>query len=326
MVALVVAEQASVSSPRGAKPMLRPEQGSVRVGFPTTPLTDLYYHLLRGSWTLVLSVFAGAYLVTNGLFALLYLAGGDCIAGAEPGRFADAFYFSVQTLATIGYGALTPSTDYANILVTIEAMVGLIGTALATGMAFAKFARPRANVRFTHNALIAPYDGRPSLYFRVANIRGNDVVEASVHVAAMINHRTAEGHFLRRLQDLELVRSHSPLFRLSWLVVHVIDERSPLFGMSLADLQRERMMLVVSLMGMDATFAQAVHARHVYLPQDVIFGHHFDDIIEDLPDGRIQFDFGKFHGIHPLPADVLAASQRVDTVERATAARRSDDD
>ena len=291
---------AQSARPAGARPVFRPEQSTVRVGFPTTPLTDLYYQLLRGSWTLVLGVFAAAYLLTNCVFALLYLAGGDCITGAEPGNFADAFFFSLQTLATIGYGALAPKTTYANVIVTIEAMAGVIGTALATGMAFAKFARPRANVRFSANALVSPYDGKPSLYFRVANIRGNDVVEASIRVSALVDHTTAEGHKLRRLQDLELVRARSPLFRLSWLVVHVIDERSPLYGKSLDDLHRDRTMLVVSLIGMDATFAQSVHARHVYLPEDVVFGHHFDDIVEDLPDGRLKFDFNKFHGIHPL--------------------------
>jgi inward rectifier potassium channel len=292
------------------KPMYRPEEGSVRVGFPTTPLTDLYYQLLRGPWTIVLIAFALLYLATNCLFALLYLAGGDCIAGAEPGSFRDAFFFSLQTLATIGYGALTPKTTYANVIVTFEAMIGLIGVALATGMAFAKFARPRANVRFSNNALIAPYDGRQSLYFRVANIRGNDVVEATVRVSVLVNHQTTEGHFLRRLQDVELNRARSPLFRLSWLIVHTIDEHSPLYGKTHGDLYRDRMMFVVSLMGMDATFAQSVHARHVYLPQDIVFDHHFDDIIDELPDGRIKFDFARFHAIHPLSPTQLARGER----------------
>ncbi len=305
-----VADEPNTLPPQ-PRPMFRPEEGAVRVGFPTTPLTDLYYQLLRGSWTLVLGVFALVYIATNCVFALLYLAGGDCINGAEPGSFRDAFFFSVQTLATIGYGALTPKTTYANVVVTIEAMVGLIGTALATGMAFAKFARPRAKVWFSKNVLISPYDGKPSLYFRVANIRGNDVVEATVQVSILINHWTPEGHFLRRLEDLELTRARSPLFRLSWLAVHVIDESSPLYGKTCADLERERVMFVVSLVGMDATFAQSVHARHVYLPKDVLFDHHFDDIVEDRPDGRLQFDLGKFHGVHRLSPEQLVAGEGV---------------
>lgn len=292
--------------------MLRPDQASVRVGFPFTPLTDLYYLLLKGSWTAVLCVFTLIFLLANVVFAGLYLAGGDCIAGAESGSFADAFFFSVQTIATIGYGGLMPSTTYANVLVTIESMVGILGVALATGIAFAKFGRPRANMRFSNNVILAPYDGRRSLYFRVANVRGNDVVEATVAMSALISEQTAEGHSLRRLHELELVRSRSPLFRLSWLVVHVVDESSPLHGMQLDDFFRERTMLVVSLMGMDATFAQPVNARHVYLPQDVLADHHFADIISDLPDGHLQFDFRKFHDVVPLTAEQLAAGSRLE--------------
>lgn len=299
--------------PRKYKPIYRPEEGSVRVGFPLTPLTDLYYHLLKGSWTALLGVFVLGILLVNVVFALLYLAGGDCIAGARPGHFGDAFFFSVQTIATIGYGVLSPATTYANLLVTFESMLGILGFAMVTGITFAKFARPRANVRFTSNVLISPYDGRKSLYFRVANVRGNDVVEATVRIAALVSHTTSEGHELRRLHDLELVRDRTQLFRLSWLIVHVIDERSPLFGMTHEDFFRDRVTLVVSLMGMDGTFAQSVHARHTYLPQDVVFDHHFEDMITDLPDGRAQFDFGKFHEIRPLTARELASAHALAT-------------
>jgi inward rectifier potassium channel len=290
--------------------VLRPEVASVRVGVPITPLTDLYYLLLQGSWTSVLGLFAALYLLANVVFAGLYLAGGDCINGARPGSFADAFFFSVQTIATIGYGAMTPKTAYANMLVTLESMIGMLGVAMATGITFAKFGRPRANVRFSRNVLIAPYDGRRSLYFRVANIRGNDVVEATISVSVLVSHTTAEGHTLRRVVDLPLTRARTPLFRLSWLVVHVIDEHSPLWGMALADIERERMMVVITLVGMDATFAQSVMARHVYVPDDVIFDHHFEDIVTELPDGRLEFDYGKFHHIRALTAAELRVGNR----------------
>jgi inward rectifier potassium channel len=279
-----------------------PEADSIRVGFPSSPLTDLYYLLLHGSWAFVLSVFVGTYLGLNCMFALLYVLGGDCIVAAEPGSFGDAFFFSVQTLATIGYGVLAPKTTYANVIVTVEAMTGVLGVALAAGIAFAKFARPRANMRFSNNVLLAPYDGQLSLYFRVVNVRGNDIVDATMRLSAMLDHWTPEGHFLRRLHDLHLLRTRTPLFRLSWLVVHPIDERSPLYGKTHADLQRERMVLVASITGMDATFVQSVHARHIYQPQDVVFDHHFEDILEELPDGRTMVDFGKFHDIRPVAA------------------------
>lgn len=292
------------------------DQAAERVGFPLTPLTDLYYLLLKGSWAGVLAVFGAGYLATNVIFALLYMAGGDCIEGAEAGNFWDAFFFSVQTIATIGYGGLMPTTAWANALVTVESMVGILAVAMVTGITFAKFARPRANTRFSNNILVAPYDGRQSLYFRVANVRGNDVAEATIRVSALVSHTTKEGHSLRRLHALKLVRDSTPLFRLSWLVVHVIDEHSPLYGRSLEDLYEDRTMLIVSLMGMDATFAQAVNARHVYMPQDVLFDHHFVDVISDLPGGRIQFDFEKFHEVRPLSAAELALGSRLELEEQ----------
>jgi inward rectifier potassium channel len=292
-----------VSEPRPKPPPLpshyRFDEAAVRKGAPTHPLTDLYYQVLRGSWLRLLGLYVGGFLAANLLFSLLYLLGGDCIEGAEPGSFQDMFFFSVQTLATIGYGALAPKTTYSHLVVMVEAMVGLLGVALGTGLAFAKFARPRANMLFSRNVLLATYDGRPSLYFRVANVRGNDVVEATIRVVVLRSHTTAEGHTLRRLQDLELTRANTPLFRLSWLVVHVIDERSPLWGLELADLIDDRVLIIVSMTGLDETFAQSVHARHVYTPNEVVTDHHFADIIRDLGDGRIEFDFAKFHDLVP---------------------------
>jgi inward rectifier potassium channel len=280
-------------------PDFRFDDAIVRKGVPPHLLTDLYYELTRGSWWLLLAVYVGGFLGANLLFSLLYLLGGDCIEGAEPGSFRDMFFFSVQTLATIGYGALAPKTTYAHVVVMIEAMVGLLGVAIGTGLAFAKFARPRANMLFSRNVLLGPYDGRRSLYFRVANVRGNDVLEASIRLVALRSHTTPEGHSIRRLHDLELTRAHSPLFRLSWLVVHPIDERSPLHGLELADLIDDRVLLIVSLTGLDGTFDQSVHARHVYTPNDVLTGHHFVDVIRDLGDGRLEFDFHAFHDVVP---------------------------
>jgi len=302
-----------VSDPR-PKPSPLPsnyrfEDATVRKGVPTHPMTDLYYELQRGSWTRMLGLYVGGFLAANLIFSVFFMLGGDCIEGAQPGNFRDMFFFSVQTLATIGYGALAPKTTYAHLVVMVEAMVGLLGVALGTGLAFAKFARPRANMLFSRNILLAPYDGRQSLYFRVANVRGNDVVEATVRVVALRSHTTNEGHSIRRLQDLELVRNNSPLFRLSWLVVHVIDERSPLWGLDLQDIIDDRVLLIISLIGLDGTFAQSVHARHVYTPNDVLTGHHFADIIRDIPDGRIEFDFAKFHDVVPLAPAVEVADE-----------------
>lgn len=292
------------------------DDAAIRKGVPSHPFADLYYELQRGSWWVLLGVYVGGFLIANLVFSTLYLLGGDCIEGAEPGSFRDMFFFSVQTIATIGYGMLAPKTTYAHLVVMVEAMVGLLGVAIGTGLAFAKFARPRANMLFSRNILLAPYDGRMSLYFRVANLRGNDIAEATVRVVAIRSHVTAEGHALRRLQDLTLVRPNSPLFRLSWLVVHVIDERSPLHGLSLDDLIDDRVLFVVSLTGLDGTFAQSVYARHVYTPRDVRTGQHFADIIRDLPDGRLEFDYSKFHDLVPLTLTERIVGEREALSER----------
>jgi inward rectifier potassium channel len=196
---------------------------------------------------------------------------------------------------------LAPKTTYAHLVVMIEAMMGLLGVAIGTGLAFAKFARPRANMAFSRNILLERYDGQPSLYFRVANVRGNDVVEANIQVVALRSHTTPEGHQIRRVQELKLHRSNTPLFRLSWLVVHTIDADSPLADMDVQTLIDDRVLFIVSLTGLDGTFAQSVHARHVYTPNELLTGHHFADVISDLPDGKIEFNFAKFHDVVPLP-------------------------
>lgn len=309
-----------MSDARPKPPPLPPDfqldEATVRKGAPKQRLTDLYYELQKGSWLQFLGLYTGGFLITNVVFSLLYLAGGDCIEGTAPGSFHDLFFFSVQTLATIGYGEFAPKTTYGHIIVMIEAMVGLLGLALGTGLAFAKVARPRTNMLFSRNVLVGPREGRESLYFRVANLRGNDVVEATVRVVVLRSHRGADGQPIRRLEDLELVRANSPLFRLSWLVVHVIDERSPLWGLDLEAMLEDRVLLIVSLTGLDATFAQTVHARHVYTPTDVLTGRHFVDIVRELDDGRMEIDFGKFHDVVPL-----APAQHEALVERDAEAR-----
>ncbi len=278
----------------------------MRVGFPWNPFRDLYFEVQRGSWRMLGLLYVGGFLLANIIFAGLYMLGGDCIEGAEPGSFRDLFFFSVQTLATIGYGELAPKTLYAHLVVMVEAMVGLLGVAIGTGLAFAKFSRPSAMVRFSKNILLAPHDGQPSIYFRTANVRGNDIVEATIHVSALRTHISSEGHVLRRVHDLKLTRTTTPLFRLSWLVIHQIDRDSPLYGLSLQDLIDDRVLFIVSMIGLDSTFGQSIHSRHIYVPGDIVEGHHFADVIRDLDDGRIEFDFSQFDRLVPLPKPVAA--------------------
>jgi inward rectifier potassium channel len=238
------------------------------------------------------------YLVVNALFALAYLVGGDNIANAQPGSFLDAFFFSVQTVASIGYGAMYPKTLYANIIVAIEAIVGLMGIAVMTGLSFARFSRPTARVLFSQVAVVAPHEGIPTLTFRTANQRRNQILEAQLRVYLLRDEMTAEGQHIRRIHDLKLLRHQTPNFALTWQAMHPIDRHSPLYGLTAESLKQTTTMLVISLSGLDETVAQTVHARHIYHASDILWNHRFVDVISHSgSDGHRYVDYNYFHDV-----------------------------
>jgi inward rectifier potassium channel len=273
---------------------------AVRIGLRLSPLTDLYYHLMRGSWLMLTLVLAGVYLVTNVVFALLYMTHAEGIGSSREGGFMDAFAFSVQTISTIGYGALAPRTGMAHTLVTLESVAGLIGTAIATGLVFTKFAQPRAKVLFSRTMVVQRRNGKPVVSFRVGNARGNEIIEASLRVSALVPEVTLEGEHMRRLDDLQLLRSTTPMFTMTWTVIHEIDEASPLHGRDAASLHADALRFIVSFTGIDATFSQTVHARHIYEHGDVQWGYRFVDIVDNTDDGRIRVDYQRFHDTVPI--------------------------
>jgi inward rectifier potassium channel len=288
-------------SKQGLARNVRPDGSLVveRIGVRQSPVGDLYHFLFTTSWTRLLGVFVLIWLGLNGAFAFLYLAGGSCIEGAEAGSFKDAFNFSVQTMATIGYGGMSPRTDWAHLLVAAEAIVGILVTAMSTGVVFAKFARPTARVLFSNQASICSFDGRRALVFRVANARDSHLVEAFVHVAITLDEPTSEGQPFRRLYDLKLRRDTSPIFALSWTVIHFIDEDSPLFGLSLADLEAREMTILATLRGTDEVLVQSVHARHAYGWYDLVWDRSFVDVFTRSAEGTLRLDYTKFHDTVP---------------------------
>lgn len=261
---------------------------------------DPYHLLLTLPWSGFLLFIVLIYGTLNTLFALLYLAGGDGIAHAQPGDFWDAFFFSVQTLASIGYGNLYPQTFYANAVVTVEALVELLGFALVAGLAFARFSQSTAHVIFSRFAVVTAYNNIPALMFRTANQRGNQIVEAQMRVYLLRDEVSLEGQFMRRLYPLRLLRSETPSFALTWTAIHPIDTESPLQNQTTESLSQLKAQIVISLSGIDETVAQAVHARHIYQTQEILWNYRLVDIIHETTGGEPYINFAHFHEVLPL--------------------------
>src|SRR5262249_1822670 len=206
-------------------------------------------------------------------------------------------FFSVQTMATIGYGKMGPHTAYAHIIVTTEAFVGLLGFATATGLLFSKFSRPTARVMFSRNIVMTTWEGQPALMFRMANERVNQILEAQCNVAVLKDEITSDGHEVRRVHDVPLMRQRSPMFSLSWTAVHIIGPHSPLHGADRGALDKVDAMFVVTFTGIDETFSQTVHSRYTWRPEQRIWNARFVDIFPALPDGRAAIDYAKFHDV-----------------------------
>jgi inward rectifier potassium channel len=269
--------------------------------------SDLYHWFLTLKWKKLYAFICLGYLSINIVFALLYLACGPdalsdtAITASTPFvvRFEDAFFFSVQTFATIGYGKLVPNGLLPNLLVTLEAFVGLIGFAMATGLVFARFSRPTARVIFSNYAVINEHDKTPSLMFRLANLRANQIVEAVVSVNLSIQETTAEGETYRTFYELKLEQHRSPIFIMTWLVVHPITPDSPLFGMNDQKLRDAQAEIIVSLTGIDNSFSQSIHARFSYTPEDILWNKRFRDMVTRPSSAHAKaiVDIGKIHDV-----------------------------
>ena len=275
-------------------------QSATIMGLEGTHLSDLYHYLLTESWPTLLAGIVLIFIAINSIFAVIYLLDKG-IENARPGSFADAFFFSVQTMATIGYGKMEPDTFLAEVMMSIEALTGLIGLAMVTGLVFAKFSRPSARVRFSKVAIVANRDGIPSLQFRMANMRANRIVDASARVIFGRQERTLEGEEMRRFYDLKLQRERNAMFIYSWTAIHPITEDSPISGLTVEAMEASRAEVIVSMIGLDETFAQTVHARHIYQPHDILWGHRFVDILQREDDGGLSIDYTHFDDVLPLP-------------------------
>jgi inward rectifier potassium channel len=267
------------------------------IGAQAHPLRDAYLGLLRMRWAGVIASIALAFVFFNILFACGYWAVGG-IHGAS-GSFRDAFFFSVQTMGTIGYGAMYPEADGANALVLGESIVSVILTALSTGIVFARFSQASGMVVFSNKVAISPFDGVPTLQIRIGNDRSTLISDATIRVVMFKTEKTREGVLFYRMYDLDLVRDRTPALQRSWTAMHKITDASPLHGFSPEECVEEEVELLVSVVGTDDTSLQPVHGRRRYETKDIVWGARLADILTELADGTIELDVRRFHDMTP---------------------------
>jgi inward rectifier potassium channel len=268
-------------------------------GMPIKTWGDFYHSALTMRWPTFFASLAALFLLLNGVFACLYQLGAKPIANQYPDGFLGAFFFSVETLATVGYGDMHPQTLYAHIIATLEIFVGMSGIALGTGLVFARFSRPRAKIMFAHNVVVHPIEGRMTLMVRAANARQNVIAEAEAKLRLIRVETSSDGYRLRRIHDLKLVRNQHPLFTLGWTLMHVIDEASPLYGVTPEALASQHATLHVVIEGSDESTAQFMQARYSWSDRQIRWHFRYVDLMSDA-DGVSTMDYTHFHDVIPF--------------------------
>jgi inward rectifier potassium channel len=261
---------------------------------------DIYQWLLSLKWPEFAVFIAGIYIVLNLIFAEVYALGDGCIAGLRPGSYFDAFFFSVQTLATVGYGHWYPQTVYGHIVTTIEIIVGVFGLAVMTGLIFVRFSRPAARILFSKVIVIGSLNGRPTLMLRVGNLRAQSMVEAEFRILFTRDEPIVEGDPFRYFYNLKLHFDRLISFPAALTLRHTIDEQSPLYGETAESLAKSRAMFVASVVGIDPVIPAAVQTQQDYTWRDIRFGERFVEIYSEPSAGKLSVDFGRLHDTEPV--------------------------
>ena len=274
-----------------------------------------YMLLVCISWPRFLAVVAASYLVVNALFAGVYFAlGPDALHAGERdpglGSFAQALFFSVQTLTTVGYGSLYPRGLAANTVAALEAAMGLMGFALATGLLFARFSRPSARLAFSRNMVVAPYLGGSALQFRIANQRANVLMELQTDMMLMTVEQGGNGQLRRKFAELKLERRNIFFLALTWTLVHPLDESSPLWGKTAQDLQRLQAEVLILIRGFDDTFSQVVHSRYSYRWDEIEWSARFAPAFEVSPSGHMVLDVSRISEIQKVTTSATGPGQK----------------
>jgi inward rectifier potassium channel len=267
----------------------------VKLGVPSG-LSDLYYHTMEMRWPSFVGLVTATFIVLNIAFGLIYAALPGSLLNAEPGSIADGFFFSVETLGTVGYGTMAPATRLGHSIAATEILVGLFFSATITGLIFARFARPRDSLIFSEIAVIGRYDGKRALMVRLTSSRARPLADATAQMAWLERVVDPHGRVLRRLIDLPLVRSHNALMGLSWTLTHILEKDSPMLA-ALRD--ADRFTLTVTISGIDTLLASQSISGRTYLRHEILIDHDFVDVLDEV-DGVLQLDMSKFHLARPL--------------------------
>lgn len=266
----------------------------VRKNNPERNYLDVYHYLLKISWVQLFAFYILFFLGINAIFAIIYMmVPGSLSDNAR--EFKDAFFFSVQTFSTVGYGTISPNNLFGNIVAVLEIMIGVVTVAVTTGLVFSRFSKPSAKILYTKNLLQTRYDGENVLMFRMANTRSNQIISAKVELHYLYNSTTVEGQKIVRFSPLKLQKDYSPLFSLSWSVFHTIDQESPLFGKTPDEINQSNLEFMVVMNGTDGTFSQSIYDMHYYKASDIVFDKHFADILHRDENGARVIDYENFH-------------------------------
>jgi inward rectifier potassium channel len=268
-------------------------------GISRVDLRDPYHLAVALTWPQFLAALLALYLAVNVVFATLFWLGPGSVANARPGSFADVFFFSIETLATVGYGEMYPVTPYGRVVAASEIVCGLAFTAILTGLTFVRFSRPRAKMIFAANPVVAMHNDRPTLMVRIGNGRAAVLMDAAAKLNVLLSETTAEGRLFRRAQELRLERAHIPIFPLSWTLMHVLDEHSPLHGYDAARAIAADARVFVMLEARDPTLATTVQEIRTYAPKDIRFGMRYADAVTAAEDGTPVVDLTRIGALEP---------------------------
>jgi inward rectifier potassium channel len=262
-------------------------------------MRDPYHLAVALTWPQFFATLLVAYLLVNVAFATLFWLVPGSVANARPYNFPDALFFSIETLATVGYGEMYPATLYGHVIAATEIVCGLGFTAILTGLTFVRFSRPRAKLVFASHPVVAMHNGKPTLMLRTGNGRANVLLDAAAKLNVLLSVTTAEGKLFRRAQELRLERTHLPVFPLTWTLMHVMDERSPLYGYDAAQVVAARAQVFVTLETRDPTLATLVYEIRSYAAEEIRFGMRYVDAVTLEVDGTPVADLTKIGEMEP---------------------------